>query len=257
MHNKIFLIIEFTIRDLKERYIGTGLGNIWFILSPLVMIFIYSIIFSDFMKMKLNIVDNSYAYSIYLIPGLFSWTAFNNTLMRLNTSFFEKANLIKKISVPMYIFQISITFAEFTTFFISMLLGVFFLLIIHQPITVDLFIIIPIMILQTIFSFGLGVIISLFTPFIKDLKEIIPIILQIWFWMTPIVYVRNIIEKKYPYILTYNPFYYFARTYQDLFLYDKLPTFNSIIIMIAESILVILIAIVLYKKMIGTIKDII
>jgi len=257
LKDKILLAFEFAKRDLEEKYIGTGLGRFWFILSPLIMIFIYSVIFADFMKMKINIVDNTYAYSIYLIPGLFAWTAFANTLLRLNTSFFEKANLIKKISVPMYVFYLSIVISEFVTFLISMLLGVIFLIIIHQPITLSILWIIPIMILQSIFTLGLGVISSLFTPFFKDLKEIIPIILQLWFWMTPIVYVRTMIEKKYPFLLTYNPFYYFGRTYQDIFLYGKAPTFNNIFIMTIETLVVIILAGYLYKKMISTIKDII
>lgn len=257
MKDKILLAFDFAKRDLQERYIGTGLGKFWFILSPLVMIFIYSVIFADFMKMKLNIVDNTYAYSIYLIPGLFAWTAFSNTLMRLNTSFFEKANLIKKINVPMYVFHLSIVISEFFTFIIAMLLGVIFLLIINQPITLNFLIILPIMILQTIFTLGLGVIFSLFTPFFKDLKEVIPIILQLWFWMTPIVYVRSMIEHKYPFLIKYNPFYYFARSYQDIFLYNRLPSFNSILIMVVESAILIILAAYLYKKMVATIKDII
>ena len=257
MKEKLKLALDFALRDLKERYVGTGLGQLWFILSPLVMIFIYSVIFADFMKMKLNIVDNTYAYSIYLIPGLFAWTAFANTISRLTTSFFEKANLIKKINVPMYVFHLSIVLSEFITFSISMLLGVIFLFIVHQPVTINFLIIIPIMILQSIFTLGLGVIFSLFTPFFKDLKEIVPIILQLWFWMTPIVYIRDLLEKKYPLLIIINPFYYFARVYQDIFLYNKLPTLHNILIMLIETTIVILLSAYLYKKMIATIKDII
>ena len=257
MKDKLKLALDFALRDLKERYVGTGLGQLWFILSPLVMIFIYSVIFADFMKMKLNIVDNTYAYSIYLIAGLFAWTAFANTISRLNISFFEKANLIKKISVPMYVFHLSIVISELITLSISMLLAIIFLIIVNQPVTLNFIWIIPIILLQSLFTLGLGVVFSLFTPFFKDLKEVIPIILQLWFWMTPIVYVRDLIENKYPILLKINPFYYFARSYQDIFLYSKLPPFNSILIMIIETLVVIVIAAYLYKKMIATIKDII
>ncbi len=82
----------FAKREFKERYVGTSLGQFWYLLSPLVMIFIYTVIFSDFMKMKLNIIDNSYSYSIYLISGLFAWTSFSTIIMRLNTIFFEKGS---------------------------------------------------------------------------------------------------------------------------------------------------------------------
>ena len=90
MKNSILLILSFSKRDFKERYVGTGLGQLWYILSPLIMIFIYTVIFSDFMRMKLNIVDNAYAYSIYLVPGLLAWTSFSVLISRLNLSFSKK-----------------------------------------------------------------------------------------------------------------------------------------------------------------------
>lgn len=257
MKHNILLAFSFAKRDFKERYVGTGLGQFWYILSPLVMIFIYTVIFSDFMKMKMNIIDNTYAYSIYLIPGLLAWTSFSTIVMRLNTSFFEKAGLIKKINVPMYTFQISIILTELFTFTIAMIMGIIFLLLVHQPVTLTFLWLIPIMLIQTFFAFGLGVLFSLFTPFFKDMKEIIPIIVQLWFWMTPIIYVKSMIEHKYPMLLIYNPFYYFAEIYQNIFLHSLAPSLSSLIIIVAETIVSVLIAGYLYKKMVPTIKDII
>jgi lipopolysaccharide transport system permease protein len=257
MKHNILLAFDFAKRDFKERYVGTGLGQFWYILSPLVMIFIYTVIFSDFMKMKMNIIDNSYAYSIYLIPGLLAWTAFSTIVMRLNTSFFEKAGLIKKINVPMYTFQIAILLTETFTFIISIILGLGFLLLVHQPITWIFLWLIPIIVIQSIFALGLGVIFSLFTPFFKDMKEVVPIIFQLWFWITPIIYVKTMIEHKYPLLLVYNPFYYFVEIYQNIFVYSKAPTIHSLSIITIESLVVLVLAAYLYKKMVPTIKDII
>lgn len=257
MKHNILLAFSFAKRDFKERYVGTGLGQFWYILSPLIMIFIYTVIFSDFMKMKLNIIDNSYAYSIYLVPGLLAWTTFSTIIMRLNTSFFEKANLIKKINVPMYTFQLSIIITETFLFFISILLALGFLLIVGQSITWTFLWLIPIMLLQMLFSFGIGVTVSLFTPFFKDLKEVIPIVVQLWFWMTPIIYLSSMIEDKYPFLLEYNPFYFFVKIYQDIFLYSKAPSFETIGFLIGMTLVSLILAGYLYKKMIGTIKDII
>jgi len=257
LKENILLAFSFAKRDLKERYVGTGLGQVWFLLSPLVMIFIYTVIFSDFMKMKLNIIDNSYAYSIYLIPGLLAWTAFSNTIMRLNTSFFEKAGLIKKINVPMYVFQLAMVLSELFTFAISMILGFIFLLLVDQPITIEFLWILPLMLLQTFFAYGLGAIFSLFTPFFKDMKEIVPIIIQLWFWMTPIIYLKSMIEDKYPLLLTVNPFYYFVQVYQNIFLHGELGSYKPLVFASIFAFISIIIAGYLYKKMIGTIKDII
>ncbi len=257
MKHNILLAFSFAKRDFKERYVGTGLGQLWYILSPIITIFIYTVIFSDFMKMKMNLVDNSYAYSIYLVPGLLAWGTFSTLIMRLNTSFFEKASLIKKINVPMYTFQLSMLLTELFLFFISILLGIVFLLIVKQPITWMFLWLIPIMLLQTLFAFGIGVIFSLFTPFFKDLKEAIPVAIQLWFWMTPVIYMKEMLEKDYSFLLVYNPFYYFVEIYQNIFLYSKEPNMNSIIIILIVTSCSLIIAGVLYKKMISTIKDII
>lgn len=257
MKNNILLAFDFAKRDFKERYVGTGLGQLWYLLSPLITIFIYTVIFSDFMKMKLNIIDNSYSYSIYLVPGLLAWNSFSTILMRLNTSFFEKSNLIKKINVPMYSFQLAIVITEFFLFFISMLLGIGFLFLVDHPVTLAFLWMIPVMILQTVFAFSLGVILSLFTPFFKDLKEAVPIVVQLWFWMTPIIYMKEMLEKKYPLLITINPFYYFVEIYQNIFLFSKAPSYESLFVITVMTTVVFVMAAYLYKKMIATIKDII
>ena len=257
MKHNILLAFSFAKRDFKERYVGTGLGQLWYILSPIITIFIYTVIFSDFMKMKLDIVDNSYSYSIYLVPGLLAWTSFSTILMRLNSSILEKSNLIKKINVPIYVYQLGIIITEFGILMLSYSLALIFLLLVNQPISLTFLYLIPILFLQTIFAFAIGVIISLFTPFFKDLKEAVPIFVQLWFWMTPIIYMKEMIADKYPSLLIYNPFYYFAQIYQDIFLYSRTPSMHAVSTILAISILTLLLAGFLYKKMIGTVKDII
>ena len=257
MKHNILLAFSFAKRDFKERYVGTGLGQLWYVLSPIITIFIYTVIFSDFMKMKLDIVDNSYSYSIYLVPGLLAWTSFSTILMRLNSSILEKSNLIKKINVPVYVYQLGIIITEFGILMLSYSLALIFLLIVNQPISLTFLYLLPILFLQTIFAFALGVIISLFTPFFKDLKEAVPIVVQLWFWMTPIIYMKEMIADKYPALLIYNPFFYFVRIYQDIFLYSKAPSVDLVMSVLIMSFAAIFIAAILYKKMIGTIKDII
>jgi len=257
VYHNILLAFDFAKRDLKERYFGTSLGHFWYILSPIITIFIYTIIFSDFMKMKLDIVENSYSYSIYLISGLLAWTSFSTILMRLNSSILEKANLIKKINVPIYVYQLSIIITEFIILLLSYFIAILFLLIVGHPVTLTFFYLVPILFLQTLFAFSLGVILSLFTPFFKDLKEAVPIIIQLWFWMTPIIYIKDMIAGKYPFILICNPFFYFSDTYQSIFLYSKITNLNLLIFMLIVTFLLICLAGFLYRKMISTIKDII
>jgi len=257
LYRNILLAFDFAKRDFKERYVGTGLGQFWYVLSPIITIFIYTVIFSDFMKMKMDIVDSSYAYSIYIVPGLLSWISFSKILSILTNSISDKSNLIKKINVPMYTFYLSIIITEFFLYLLSMGLGIMFLVFIDYTVNLTFLWLLPIMILQILFVFSLGVIISLFVPFIKDLKEAVPIIIQLWFWATPIIYLREMIADKYPLILTFNPFYHFIHLYQDIFLYAKHPSIRELLIICVISFTTFFIAGYLYKKMINTIKDII
>ena len=132
-----------------------------------------------------------------------------------------------------------------------------FLILVNQPVTVNFLWLIPIMLIQTLFAFSLGVIFSLFAVFFKDLREIVPIVFQLWFWMTPIVYVKDVLEQKYPFLLIINPFFYFADTYQNLFLYSKAPSLHNLAIIAIETGISFLLAVYLYRKMISAIKDII
>lgn len=257
MKENLLLAFSFAKRDFKERYVGTNLGQIWYILYPIITIFIYTVIFSDFMKMKLNIIDNAYSYSIYLVPGLLSWTSFSVLISRLNTSFFEKASLIKKIPVPMYVFQLSMLITEIFLLALSFFMALVFLFLVEHQITLVFLWLIPILFLQMIFAFSIGVILSLFTTFFKDLKEAIPVVIQLWFWMTPIIYMKEMIANKYPFLLIYNPFFYFVSIYQDIFLYSKVPSLNSLIIILIMTLITLILAGYLYKKMISAIKDII
>ena len=157
----------------------------------------------------------------------------------------------------MYVFYLSIIITEFALFLLSMFLGIIFLLLIDYTVNLTFLWMIPIMLLQTLFVFAIGIIISLFVPFFKDLREAVPIVVQLWFWMTPIIYMKEMIADKYPLILVYNPFYHFVHLYQDIFLFAKAPSFNDLLIIVILTFSTLLLAAYLYKKMINTIKDII
>ncbi len=257
MKNKLRLVLQFASRDFKQKYIGTGLGQFWFFLSPILMISIYTIIFSDIMQLKLSFAKNDFAYSTYLIPGILAWTSFSTIVTSLSSSFEKKANLIKKINVPMYVFQLSTFVTEFTIFAISIGLAVCFLLITSEPVTLTFLWMLPVMLLQTIFAFSLGVIFSLFTPFFKDLKVVIPIVIKLWFWITPIVYMKELILDKFPIILIYNPVFFYIDIYHDIFIYSKAPSLDSLIKVTLLAIITLVLAAFFYKKMTSTIKDII
>lgn len=257
MFKNILLALDFAKKDFVYRYVGTSLGQLWFLLYPIITLFIYTIIFSDFMKMRLQILDSQYSYSIYLVPGLLAWNTFSTMILRFSNLFHEKAHLIKKINIPMYVFFISIFFTESILFFISMSLGLVFLLLVSHPINSVFMTLVPLMFLQMIFTFSLGIIIGLLVPFFKDLKEAMPIIIQLFFWMTPIIYLKEMVYERYPFLIDFNPLYLFIELYQNIFLYSKIPPYSDITKVLVLTFSLLFFAMFLYKKLINSIKDIV
>lgn len=252
--NKLKEIFYLTTYDLKQRYTKTNLGSFWYILTPLVMIFIYTIVFADIMNARLGLNENKWAYSLYLIPGLFAFTALSNTVVGICEVPLSKASILKKVNIPLYIFLISPALIQIIIFLISICLGIIFLALV-SPLHLNLLFLIPMILLQTIFSFSCGVIFSLFVPFFKDIKEALPIFFQLLFWATPIVYPAKLIEHKLPILLDINPVYYFIKFYQDLFLGNEVR-FSDFIIPVILSLFSLALAAFLYKKMIASIKDV-
>jgi len=256
MHEKVSLILTFTKRDFTQKYVGTSLGQFWFILSPIIMIAIYSIIFSNVMILKLGIEQSHYAYSVYLVSGLFAWVSFSTLLGTLVNSIDTNAHYLKKISIPMYVFQISSALSQTIAFVISMILAVLFLFVVDFPLSYTMFLLIPLIFLQLLFTFSLGVILSLLVPFFKDIKVVVPIVLQLWFWITPIIYFKEIVPEKYHILFTINPFYYFIESYHSIFLYAKPPLLTHFVGLSLLTLALFVLAAYLYKKMLPTIKDI-
>ena len=254
IRNEIINIYQLVKFDLKSRYAKTGLGQIWYIVSPVVMLFIYTVIFSDFMSARLGISDQAYSYSIYLVPGLFAFSAFSGALAIMIETPFAKAGILKKVSTPLYAFELSPLIIQYIIFAFSMFIGILFLAAV-KGLSLNLLFLIPLMALQFVFTFGLGLLFSVFSVFFRDIKEVVPIVLQLLFWATPIVYPAEIIEKKAPILLDINPRYYFIKPYQNIFLFDEFKISDFIAPFFAASV-AFLLGFYFYKKLISAVKDV-
>ncbi|MCB9228371.1 MAG: ABC transporter permease [Deltaproteobacteria bacterium] len=221
------LITDLIRRDFRVRYLGSAMGSYWNFIHPLAMIAIYTVIFSYIMKVRLGDEQTSpLHFTIYLCAGLLPWTAFQETVLRSSAQFHEHANFIKKIAFPKEIIQSITTGSTTLTFMISMS---FYLLLLlctgHIPGLSA--ICLPFLILaQLLFASGMGMILGVFNVFLRDVQQVLNILFQVWFWMTPVVYSIDRIPPFYQKFFLLNPFYYFSRTYQDILVWQKWPDFR-------------------------------
>jgi lipopolysaccharide transport system permease protein len=249
------LIIELAKRDFTERYSGSGLGFIWSFIYPLINILIYMVIFGNLMGARLPGTSSIWGYGIYLVSGLVPWTAFANTVTRASTVFIDKKNIIAKIHVDLPTLPVYIVLSESITFVVTLVIFIILLILTGFEFTPYLLLIPVIYLIQQLFAYSLGFFFAMFVVFLRDLKEVVTIGLQIWFWFTPIVYVFEILPQWAQNILIWNPMLAVVSAYHDIFVYLKMPSFYYLTLVLILSIGLIAADYLIFKKLEKDIRD--
>lgn len=251
----ISLILELTKRDFIERYSGSALGFAWSFIYPLVNILIYMIIFGSLMGARLPGMTSIWGYGVYLIAGLVPWTAFTNTVNRSSTVFLEKKHIISKIRVDLPTLPLFIVLSETITFAVTLTIFILILLLAGISLSPYLVFIPAVYLIQQLFAYALGFFLAMLVVFLRDLKEVVAIGFQIWFWFTPIVYVFSILPSVVQQILIWNPMLSVASAYHDMFVFQTMPSFFYLSIVLILSIGLILADYAIFKKLEKDIRD--
>lgn len=242
-------------REFQSKYRNSLLGAAWTILNPLAMVTVYTVIFSSVMRAKLPGIDDTFAYSIYLCSGVLTWGLFAEITGRGQNVFLENANLIKKLSFPRLSLPIIIVFTALLNFGIIFGLFLLFLLLTGRLPGLPLFGLIPVLMLQIAFSIGLGVALGVLNVFFRDVGQFFGIVLQFWFWLTPIVYPINIIPEHFRDLLMFNPMAPIIGAYQSILVYSRWPDWQSLLPMTLLAPLLCILAIRLFRKRSGEMVD--
>lgn len=251
---------HFVLSSIKNEFISrfarSKLGGLWIIINPLSQVLIYALILSNVLAAKIPGVENKYNYAIYLMAGLLAWTLFSEIITRCLNLFIVHSNLMKKMSFPRITLPTIVIGSCLLNniLLIISVLGVFALLG-HQFSMVMLWII-PLTLLVMVLALGIGLIIGVMNVFIRDISQVIPIILQMWFWFTPIVYPESIIPESYRHLLNLNPMYPIISAYHQVLVYNKAPQFDSLIVVSVIAIVLMLFSLFLFRRASAEIVDV-
>ncbi|HYD60638.1 MAG TPA: ABC transporter permease [Noviherbaspirillum sp.] len=242
-------------REFQSRYRNSLLGAAWTVLNPLAMIVVYTVIFSQVMRARLPGVDNGFAYSIYLCAGVFTWGLFAEIVGRAQNVFLENANLIKKINFPRICLPIIVVCNAGINF--AIIFGLFFLFLlvsgtfpVHSIVAVF-----PVLLIQVAFAIGLGMVVGVLNVFFRDVGQFFSVLLQFWFWLTPIVYPATILPAFITPYFELNPMVPLVSAYQDIFVHDKWPDWGSLVFPAVLAALFCVIGLRLFRNHAGEIVD--
>ena len=218
------------------------------VINPLAQVAIYALILGNVLAAKLPGIDNKHAYAIYLMSGLLAWTLFSEIIGRCLNLFIEQGNLMKKMQFPRITLPAIVVGSNLLNnalLFISML-GIFALLGHHFSIV--MLWLMPLTIILTLFALGVGLALGVTNVFVRDIGHAVPIILQVWFWFTPIVYPVTIIPEDYRHWMILNPIYHFTSAYQDILVYGRPPEIGGLVIIGVSSLLLLLLSFFLFRR---------
>lgn len=251
-----YFVLSSIHNELISRFARSKLGGLWMIIHPLAQVAIYALILSNILSAKLPGIDNKYAYAIYLMSGLLAWTLFSEIIGRCLNLFIEQGSLMKKVQFPRITLPAIVVGTNLLNnglLFIAMS-GVFLLLGHHFSLVMVW--LLPLTLLLTGFAVGIGLVLGVINVFVRDLGQVVPILLQMWFWFTPIVYPAEIIPQDYHYWLNFNPVYHFVSAYQDILLYGQAPEISGLTVIGASTILLLSLSLFLFRRSSAEIVDV-
>jgi lipopolysaccharide transport system permease protein len=215
-------------REFQLKYRNSMLGIAWTVLNPLAMIIVYTVIFAQVMRAKLPGVDNTFAYSIYLCAGVLTWGLFAEITGRSQTVFLEHANLLKKISFPRISLPIIVVGSAGLNFTIIFTLFTIFLIVSGNFPGWAYLALLPVLAIQIVFAIGLGMVIGLLNVFFRDVGQLYGVVLQFWFWFTPIVYPATILPDRMRPLLSLNPMARITEACQTILVSGSWPDWSSL-----------------------------
>ncbi len=177
------LLRNLVISDIRIKYKGSALGLLWSMLNPAFTLGIYYLVFSVVLK-------NGYPnYVIFLFSGLIVWNMFQNAVFSATGVIVDRAGLVKKVSFPREILPLASVGSAVIYFLIQLVVLVIFLFIFHHAPEWNMLAILPITFASLyLFAAAVSVIMSAFTVYLRDMKHLMEVLLQLWFWMSPVVY---------------------------------------------------------------------
>ncbi len=243
-----YFIISSIKTEFRSKFARSKFGGLWMIFHPLAQVLIYALVLSAVLKAKLAGIDSQYAYAIYLMAGMVAWNLFIDIASRSLSVFIDNGNLIQKMSFPKLTLPLIIIGSSLTNFiFLFLAMIVVFGFLGHFTSIVILWI--PILMLITVtLAIGIGLTLGILNVFIRDIGQIMTIIFQFWFWLTPIVYSKSMIPEEYQDLLLLNPMSGIIEGYHSILVYDKMPNLELLIYPSILAILTLGLSLFLYQK---------
>lgn len=240
-------VLSSVVNEYRSRLTRSRFGTLWLVLHPLAQVLVYAIVLANILAARITGIDNKYAFAVYLLAGILCWSLFNEVINRCLTVFIDKAPLLKKIRFPRITLpMIAAGNALVSNFALLLVILVILPVLGMYPSMQWLWL--PVLIAVTLMlATGIGVLLGVLNVFARDVGQITSVVLQFWFWLTPIVYPVQIVPESFRKAMMLNPLAPLVQSYQNVFVFDR-PPGHGLFGVVALSIVFIAAALVMFRR---------
>lgn len=218
-----WLVIELVRRELKLRYRGTWLGFLWTMLNPLIMMVVYTLVFSAFLGLGIP------KFPAFLLCGLLPWMMwFTESVTSGTNCLVNHAGFLKNTVFPSEVLPVVSVAVGMMNYLFSLPLLLLLLLVFHVPPKATLLALPVVMAVQFIFTLGLVYLTATYNVFFRDLSYLVNHLLLALFFLTPIMYDFSVIPERFHWILKLNPLTIIIDSYRNIFLYGAWPHWENL-----------------------------
>jgi lipopolysaccharide transport system permease protein len=221
------LIASLTRRELAARYKGSVLGIVWAILTPVVMIAIFTFIFAGIFHARFGESGSAWDYALYLFCGLLPWTAFQESLQLSSGTIVSHANLVKRVVFPLETLPVAQTLAALATQMFGTLALLVAALLIRGQLQATLLWLPALVVPQLLATLGAAWLLASLGVFLRDIVQGITLLLMAWMYLTPIIYPESLVPAPYSPFIKANPFTALVASYRRIMLEGSMPDWTG------------------------------
>lgn len=211
------------VNEIRGRVARSRFGFAWVLIQPLAQVLVFATVLSSVLAARIGGVDSKFGYAAYLLAGILCWSLFSEVLQRLLTVFIDNASMLKKVSFPRAVLPfIAIGGASVNHVALVTVLLVILPLLGFLPSLAMLWLL-PLAALTVLLATGIGLICGVLNVFVRDVGQVMSVVLQFWFWVTPIVYPASIIPGNLRPLMAFNPAYHLVEAYHDVLVFGRAP----------------------------------
>lgn len=226
-----------TQREIKVRYKQSALGVAWAVLQPFSLMVVFTVFFSWFARMQ----SDGIPYPLFSYAALLPWTFFSTSLSFAIPSLIANSHIITKIYFPREVIPLSSVMAAFLDFLIASAVFVALLAFYRVPPTWNLLYVAPIVAIQILFTVGISLLLSAFTVLYRDVRHTLPLVIQIWMFVTPILYPASVVPERWRgWYFSLNPMAAIIDGYRRAVIQGVAPQLKYLLLAAAASCLLVL-----------------